>query len=167
MTHFENLIYSKLQEQAILFVITAKAKSEIALNGDFVFLQKPVSSNYLRELISGSLKELHYGMPIFDSISDDYDNDKVKVSNALNLLHDEWRVLSDKLSSAINDNDSKDAADIIHKIITSVRRIKLDKFETLLIEIQNGTRSLNGSLASEVLLRMQYYLEHIRKAIDY
>ncbi len=133
---------------------------------DFVkaTFQKPVEARVLFSQICFDYSMLKYGIPDAKSILEDYDHDELKIRKAFDLLLEEWLSMSNELENAILERDTKHFASIGHKLITSVRRLRLNIFEEKLAstqkEIENESND-NAELATEIKGMMDFYRWYI------
>ena len=134
---------------------------------DFVkeVFQKPVEAKVLFHQICFDVSVLKYGIPNTSSILADYDYDSFKFKKAINLLLEEWRIMNTQLETSILEREDKKYAAIGHKLITSVRRLKLYHFEnqlsTGLKEIKNEHSDVIA-LAAEIKGMMDFYIWYIQ-----
>ncbi len=156
-----------LQSKSLIYIVSAVARDEIYLeNLNFIHIQKPFSAKELIDRISEDMSRLLFEAPDFTSIVDDYDGNIEKIHNALTLLYDEWKLMQERSSKAFNNSDKEALSSLIHKIITSVRRLKLNDFENFLLSLENISQ---GDLSNEAVpfnLRMEYYLFKIKENIE-
>ena len=126
--------------------------------------QKPVEAKALFSKICFDFAISKYGVPNTKSIMDDYDHDQVKFRKAIGLLLEEWRSMNSQMESSILERDVKKFSAIGHKLITSVRRLKLNQFEdrltSVLKEIENEKSNVR-LIAEEVKGMMDFYIWYI------
>jgi two-component system, sensor histidine kinase len=133
---------------------------------DFVkeVFQKPVSASFLFNQICFHYAATKYGLPNPSSILEDYDSDQIKFQKAINLLLAEWKIMNKALEKAILQKDIKAYTAIVHKLITSVRRLKIDQFEEKLFSIQNELETdMNEASSSAEIIKnmMEFYIWYI------
>ena len=83
----------------------------------------------------------------------------MKLQRVIGLLLSEWTKMREELKHAIVENDRKAYVAIRHKLITSVRRLKLARFEAVLDEpIGNELVALDATLKARIEMMMAYYI---------
>jgi hypothetical protein len=150
-----------------LYIVTAQ--HELEGLSDFGMavqdkIQKPFNNKKLFLLIEEDYLTQKYGKPDLSSIQEDYDHDELKIQHAIQLLLREWESILVKISHSIQSGDREAYRQLVHKMITSVRRLDLIKFEELLndIDLAFDQGSANTYL-STLQEAMQFYLSSIRK----
>ena len=99
------------------------------------FLQKPMSTTALFETLNSLWDRKNYSIPQMQSFYKDYDYEITLVSNALKILIEEWNMMRHQFHTFIQTQDQESFEQVYHKIITSVRRFKLDSLQRTLNEI--------------------------------
>jgi hypothetical protein len=105
----------------------------------------------------------------------DYDYDRALITNALNILIDEWKIMQGQLIGSLRDQD-KDAFDqVFHKIITTIKRFRLYPLMELLENIRdhflespvNARERMIGlaALMEKTRLGFEYQLHHLPATI--
>ncbi len=126
----------------------------------FDALTKPVSKEDLLERIHQIFLKTDFGIPDFSSIQHDYDYQDKLVKNAIKILASEWKKETVKLSEAIENKDKIRFEAVTHKIITSVKRLKLVQFENHLTNLNEDFENLtpeNCHQASTKIKQMLHY----------
>jgi signal transduction histidine kinase len=94
-------------------------------------LQKPISQNQLFDELESNVFSV-FGMPDFSSIEKDYDQQKELIKNVMDLMIKEWRKDQRLIAHSLSANKLSDFEAVQHRLITSIRRLKLSEFESLL-----------------------------------
>lgn len=152
-----------LKDSARIILVTAQSVDEHALPSNFEYIQKPFTYDQLFYKISQVSNEHNrsYQLPGFKNILNDYDGNKDKYFNALNLMQSEWTLMHSQLLTALNNSDASAINDIIHKIITTVRRLDLHDFEELLTAIRDSNSVKYPDYLKEIDSRFDWYLKQI------
>ena len=169
MAYTEHLV--KYQTSgAIIYVVSASAKGIETLRQqieDVHFIQKPFSIDGLKSRIKDHQSAKRFGVPNFNSLKADYDQDLQKIRNALALLNSEWSAILVALPDTIKRKDQEAFDQIVHKIITTIRRLDLKKFEQMLdalsVNLNNNEDALDST---EVTDALSFYLSQIRKELE-
>ena len=158
----------KLLKPEGLFYLASGYDVSSAIMESFDFVketfQKPVEAKILFSHICYDYSVLKYGVPDPKSILEDYDYDQVKFQKAIDLLLEEWRTMSRGLEVSILERDVDKYSAIGHKLITSVRRLKLNLFEeklTLTLKELKDINSPISSVAEEIKGMMDFYIWYI------
>jgi signal transduction histidine kinase/CheY-like chemotaxis protein len=171
------LIYEKAQllktfvsETGLIYVISAiKPKDSFCQDiGIQEFFQKPVNTKHLLSKLQEDRNVVEFGAPNFHSLKEDYDHNLVKVRKAISLLLTEWQNARSDFPFHF-DQKKKEAFDLlVHKIITSMRRLELDKFESLLIKCSTefDQEEINQKNKISVIRAMDYYLSVIKHELE-
>ena len=133
---------------------------------DFVkeTFQKPVEAKALFSRICFDYSVLKYGVPDTQSILEDYDHEQIKFQKAIDLLLEEWRIMNRDLETSILERDIKTFSAIGHKLITTVRRLKLNYFEDKLTSVLKDLEDKNSdtsAIAEEIKGMMGFYIWYI------
>lgn len=133
---------------------------------DFVkeTFQKPVEAKVLFNHICYDYTVLKYGIPDARSILEDYDFDEVKFQKAIDLLLEEWRAMNKALEISILERNTEKFSGIGHKLITSIRRLRLHLFEeklTLTLNELAEKKPDNIRIAEEIKGMMDFYIWYI------
>jgi signal transduction histidine kinase/CheY-like chemotaxis protein len=129
-----------MSEKACLIIASATTPdlTQIDIDGKLIrFIRKPFTMNEFREGLILSIVTSSFGIPQTDEIKKDYDYKKEKYTNALNLLANEWSIITKCLTDAISNNDKDLLQSTMHKFITTMRRLKLQGLENWLLGIEN------------------------------
>ncbi|MCB0706569.1 MAG: HAMP domain-containing protein [Saprospiraceae bacterium] len=159
-----------LSDEALVYIVSARIPGSEVLPDTFsisAWMQKPVEINRFLKQIQQDVLGLRYGRPNTLSIKKDYDFDREKYKRALGLLISEWTGISKDLYQAIRLKDEAVCLNLIHKIITSVRRLELDKFEKMLTKIQDACPE--GDVAYyEVIIpeAMTFYIDFLQTELN-
>lgn len=150
-----------------VYLTTGRVDAEIDPSfSKFSFIQKPFAVKELIGRMQFDISAHSYGVPIFDSISEDYDNDNQKIIRALNILRDEWDSQKDQLVTAFLQKDKTTIDSVIHKMITSVRRLELSAFEKLLLDVQKMDKDDFEIELEDLKMRMGFYIQCIQSEIE-
>jgi len=101
-----------------------------------------------------------FGYPTISQIKADYDFEQNKYKHALNILFDEWVLISNKIDAAIATDDQSAMESILHKFITTLRRLDL---ESLVVWLE-GIKSqfpIQKNKKAEIKLDVKIVLETI------
>ncbi len=150
--------------ETLIYIISALSNfdpSKISIPRNVKFLQKPIVHQELLWRIVKDVRQYKFGKPNFYFLKKDYDFDPIKYQKALLILLSEWVKISKQLQESIQDKDLRTFNNITHKFITSLRRLELEKFESLLASIKKdlevGIVSNQGDLVTEAMI----YYEHL------
>ncbi|MFK8046275.1 MAG: ATP-binding protein [Crocinitomicaceae bacterium] len=105
-------------------------------------LQKPLKKEDLFKILSSNKLELD--IPSFASIEKDYDHQSDLIKNVLALLISEWEKDKKTVLGSISTQNLSEFDAIVHRLITSIRRLELMNFEILLKETQALFHSKNA-----------------------
>jgi len=97
-------------------------------------LIKPIKKHELFEALTSSSTTLD--IPNFSSIENDYDHQSDLIKNAIHLMINEWEKDKKTILGSISTHNYAEYESIVHRLITSVRRLNLMNFENLLQETQ-------------------------------
>ena len=155
---------ARIGEHTILYVISAaEGLHELDLGADRL-LSKPIDVATLQGYIVRDIGAIWYGNPSFDAIKKDYDYQEAKYMKAIRLLRSEWSATQQILRDAVLQTDRKAYDDIVHKMITSVRRLSLSRFEEVLTTIALSTDTAAHD-AEQLDGMMAHYLWCIDEAL--
>lgn len=138
--------------------------SLLIASGNFFdcIIQKPISADQLRELIQTVWNWKEYSMPNLMSLYHDYDFDRAKILNALQLLLKEWNDALSLLQKAISQERNEDKNAIIHKLANSLRRFELHAIEEKWEHLDlTGKNNMQAEL-DDYLTEFKYCIEYIK-----
>jgi hypothetical protein len=101
-----------------------KMKEKIKETAD-VYLQKPLTTDALKDCLIQLIFQKNYGLPQVNNIYLDYDFDKPKSIQVLDIYISEWKQLRDILYSAITNQHTESFDKAFHKLITSLRKLEM------------------------------------------
>jgi hypothetical protein len=101
------------------------------------YLKKPFDNNHFREMIKVGLIISKFGLPEIEAIKKDYDFQENKYKPAIKLLLQEWTSYTKHLINCIRKGNLEEFDEILHKFNTTLRRLKLSKFEEKLVSIKD------------------------------
>ena len=129
----------------------------------FDALTKPASKEDLLQRIQEIMRKVELGRPDFTSIQCDYDYQDELVKNAIKILASEWKKETIKLTEAIENKDKLRFDAVTHKIITSVKRLKLVQFEEHLNTLNTGFEEMSPEnchqASAKIKQMLQYYTD--------
>lgn len=129
----------------------------------FDALTKPASKEDLLQRIQEIMRKVEFGLPDFTSIQYDYDYQDELVKNAIKILAGEWKKETIKLTEAIENKDKLRFDAVTHKIITSVKRLKLVQFEEHLNTLNTGFEEMSPEnchqASAKIKQMLQYYTD--------
>ena len=129
----------------------------------FDALTKPASKEDLLQRIQEIMRKVEFGLPDFTSIQYDYDYQDELVKNAIKILASEWKKETIKLTEAIENKDKLRFDAVTHKIITSVKRLKLVQFEEHLNTLNTGFEEMSPEnchqASAKIKQMLQYYTD--------
>lgn len=127
---------------------------------------KPVEKIDFENINYDLFCRLNYGNPSFDNFLKDYDGEVELVKNVFTVLMKEWSRDQLLISQAIANRDQRNFDQIKHKIITSIRRLELMKFEEYLNETGDNLQGYDSeklTLAEQkVNMLFTYYIKCIK-----
>ncbi|MEP7321926.1 MAG: ATP-binding protein, partial [Saprospiraceae bacterium] len=100
------------------------------------FVQKPVIANLLLSQINQLWNSNQYSSPVMTDFFKDYDYKQELVQHGLEILIDEWKSMKTLIIQSLLNQDQETFNNVFHKIITTLRRFKLDGLLGILHEIQ-------------------------------
>ncbi|MEO5583455.1 MAG: ATP-binding protein, partial [Saprospiraceae bacterium] len=100
------------------------------------FVQKPVIANVLLSQIQQLWNSNQYLSPVMTDFFKDYDYKQELVHHALEILIDEWKSMKTLIIQSLRNQDKEIFNNVFHKIITTLRRFKLDGLLNILNEMQ-------------------------------
>ena len=123
-------------------IIASASKPDISLfQGlfrDVSYIRKPFTNIDFVQAINTSAVLYNYGYPTLDQIKADYDYVSSKYNRALNLLFDEWKLISDRFGKAIETNDKESFEATHHKFVTTLKRLELHDLSEWLNDIRDS-----------------------------
>jgi len=129
----------------------------------FDAMTKPVSKEDLLHRVQEIMRKVEFGLPDFTSIQHDYDYQDELVKNAIKILAGEWKKETIKLTEAIENKDKLRFDAVTHKIITSVKRLKLVQFEEHLNTLNTGFEEMSPEnchqASAKIKQMLQYYTD--------
>lgn len=169
-TIVDNLTHLKAvcTDNTLLYIISATTFSQssflldsLQVQGTF---QKPIRAAVVLDTLNRDVLYKTYGIPSFDSIKKDYDYQAEKYLPAIQLLAKEWSQMSDRLQEAIIQKNKIAYQEVFHKLATTVRRLGLPDFETLLQAVGAQLKSSTSIHQQEqlVLEVMEEYTRFIQ-----
>ncbi len=158
-----------MNENGLLFIVsgTELEPNQTANLPNFeAQFQKPINPKSLLNKITFALAAQEFGIPNVSSFWEDYDHNEDKYHKAINLLIQEWEIMAIEFEKAVTDQDDEKYTAIRHKLISSVRRLKLEAFEAYLIIPGNGQNVDFGSdFAPSLRQRMDFYVWCLKNKI--
>lgn len=180
-----HLIISDLnfsEPQVEIEALCASYQSQLFENGTVLFvsgekirpvgdneycIQKPVDKTNIWEIAVEAFVKSSFGAPNFDGIIRDYDEQLSLVKNAINVLSKEWGKEQIRIVEAVLNRDKEKMAAINHKINTSIRRLRLTKFESYLSNIESSLTKVNEEVlkrnANTIRAAFSFYLNEFEK----
>ena len=167
ISNHSKVVKSLLKPNGLFYLASGYDVSEYVLNSfksiKETFL-KPVESKVLFDHVCLDYSLLKYGKPNPQSILEDYDHDPFKFQKSIDLLLDEWQSISSDLENAILERNVKNFSSIGHKLITSIRRLQLNHFESkldaTLKDIENPKKDITA-IARGIKGMMDFYIWYI------
>ncbi len=171
--NFDN---SAIQPPALESILS----KNLSANGELIFVTgeegvkhisslvwlKPIQKEAVWNQLNRLFCVLNFGNPRFESFERDYDGQDHLVRNALKVLVSEWEKDQVKLVFAITNRDKDKFDQINHRIITSVRRLELTRFEEFLNTLQSEMDAISDAqlnLESQKLDRLfDYFIAEIK-----
>lgn len=158
-----------LKKESLFFIISGTDKT-ISLpkevNQFEGQLQKPINPSQLIENISIAYVKRRFGIPNTQTFWEDYDQNESKFQQAIQLLIKEWNKMTLDLEKAIHEKNEKAYTAIRHKLITSVRRLKLENFEAILELPFNGEKlNFPPNFKTEIRQRMNFYVWWLKNRV--
>ena len=168
LTDEKECINSLLKPQGMLYVISAQEIDSLQKHFPLFkrSFQKPIEPLQLTLSICRDIGEQQYGIPDTDDIKKDYDYDRKKYNRALQLLINEWHLLSDRIAEAVKHYDQEELFQISHKMITSAKRLRLSWLEQTLPQLENLTREEVRETAASLRQAIRYYISCIKEDLD-
>ena len=172
ISSYSEIIKKMLKKDGLFYLASGYDVSIDVLNS-FNFIKetflKPVEAKVLFSRICYDYSTLKYGLPNPKSILEDYDHNNFKFRKAIDLLLEEWRSMNSQLESSILKRDVKKFSAIGHKLITSVRRLKLNIFEEKLTSTLNDIQDDQCDvtlIAEQIKGMMDFYIWYIIRFIN-
>ena len=135
-----------------IIVISAFDRDQMLTISPF-FLQKPFDVNKLLDQVFVILGQNENEKPNLEPSYEQYDFNKEKIANFLSMLHDEFNNYISRIEAVYESKNQKEWEAILHKIITHIKNMNLDKLSSVLPEkIEN--------LNEEALLKVQNLLRY-------
>lgn len=133
------------------------------------YLRKPFQMYELQIMISKVLVLSSYGRPKFESILADYDYQELKYKHALGLMKVEWILMNNSLVKAVRNSDIESFNAILHKMITTLRRLELVGFEHWLTQMKSDLEN-EITIDSETIRTLEnalhVYLQMIEEELN-
>lgn len=129
------------------------------------FIQKPVVPDLLLLQIQQLWNANQYPSPVMADFFNDYDFNHDLVRHALEILIEEWKSMKTQIIGSLGNQDQETFNNVFHKIITTLRRFKLDALLGILSEIQSDmTTSL--SIDRTVIEKVDSIMESILRYFE-
>lgn len=159
---FVEVLQKNLKETGQLFILSgADTQPNEVQNlphfaGQF---QKPFNPSQLLENLTVAFGAKKFGTPDVQTFWKDYDHDKAKFERAIKLLIKEWEKMAVELTQAVSDSNYPEYTALRHKLITSVRRLKLTNFEKILeLPFEEEKPNFPKGFEDEIQNRMVFYI---------
>ncbi|MBR9920770.1 MAG: HAMP domain-containing protein [Bacteroidetes bacterium] len=159
-----------LAPEGLFYLVSARQAEPDDLDAPFPVqdcFQKPVEPELLLNRISRDFALTQFGVPNTSSIKKDYDQVREKYARALQLLVTEWKEVSRQLQQAVGQKNRKQFDDLSHKIITSIRRLDLPRFEEMLqLTKQEFEHASEKGLGRRIRQAMAFYIQSIESELE-
>ncbi len=150
-----------LQENGKLVFVSG---DEIAPSEHYTIFKKPISKKHLINWTSSFAKSLRFGTPDFSRIEEDYDTEFELIERAMQLMITEWKKDSIRMNEAILTQNFQLFKAIKHKIITSVKRLKLTNFEQFLKATEDHFETIQSEkIAAKFEDRFSYFIQQMER----
>lgn len=159
--HLES-IRKHLRENGILLIISATDDLKISTSlYDAAFI-KPVTSEQLMNELSKLVFLKNFEKPQLNNLYTNYDYQKDKVLQALELMIKEWKEMFERLMVSIQNRDLVLFDKVYHKLINAMRTFELKSLQHMLdqvrVDLENGASDLKKD-AHKVSLPFNFYLK--------
>ncbi|MEP7195203.1 MAG: histidine kinase dimerization/phospho-acceptor domain-containing protein [Saprospiraceae bacterium] len=124
-------------------------------------LQKPLQPDRLLELMNKIWLWKSVKLVNLNSLYLDYDFNKEKISNALELLLSEWKVAKIKIEESILAKDQKAKDAVVHRLANSLRRFELGDLELFWRDLKVELPPSNIEEYKQSIIQLQYCIEYI------
>lgn len=164
---YKNKIMEALTDKGTLVLVSALDPNRVDIKSHFPeshFIQKPFSNTDFINQINRGIVTTFFGYSSVESIKKDYDYDRAKYEKALRIMAQEWKSMRDTLCKAILERDLSLFDQVLHKMITTLKRLELTAFYDWLVnrrdDLENQDRSV-VHIADDFKFIMNNYLEII------
>jgi two-component system, sensor histidine kinase len=136
------------------------------------FVQKPVIADLLLLQIQQLYNSNQYPVPFMAGLFKDYDYNQELVHHALEILIDEWKSMKSLIVQSLRNQDQETFNNVFHKIITTLRRFKLDGLLEILNEVQlnftehGPTDQARIEKVNDIMENILGYFEHQMKELS-
>lgn len=158
-----------LDTEFLFYLITANKPEGITdLKEVDRVIQKPFSGSKLHQQIYKDWMHKNADKVNFDSLIEDYDAVEALYMKAIRLLSEEWIKSRVILLSAFEKRSFLEFDACRHKMITSIRRLELSKFEQRILNLSSEDFEVGKAerIALEVDMYLQYYIREINRFIE-
>ena len=140
---YKNLASAENNSTPLLVVSAAKVDPENFRDTFNVaeYMAKPFKSKELLKTIYSIYCKAKFGYPEIESILKDYDHQKELYEKALDILVTELSAMGKSLEQAIKNNDVEIINEVRHKMVTTLRRLRTDAFETWMNTIEDKLKT--------------------------
>lgn len=150
-----------------IIVISAFDRDQILTISPF-FLQKPFDVNKLQDQVFAILGQNEYDKPNLEPSYEQYDFNEEKIANFLSMLQNEFNNYISRIEAVSESKDQKEWEAILHKIITHIKSMNLEKLSTVLPKKIENLDQESLSKVKNLLLYYQCYFrtEEITNSIN-
>ena len=127
---------------------------------------KPIRKELVWTQLDQLFSELNYGKPQFKNFERDYDQNTQLIKNALNVLVSEWKKDQLSLVYALNNRDKDKFDQINHRIVTSVRRLELERFEHFLNHLSKEIYAIESEQLAHESQKLDRLFDHFIAEIN-
>lgn len=127
---------------------------------------KPIRKELVWTQLDRLFSELNYGKPQFKNFERDYDQNTLLIKNALNVLVSEWKKDQLSLIFALTNRDKDKFDQINHRIVTSVRRLELERFEHFLNHLSNEIYAIESEQLAHESQKLDRLFDHFIAEIN-
>lgn len=111
---------------------------------------KPFNNEHLIDVIEEGYVEMRCNLPKLEEIKRDYDYNKDKYRKAIKILINEWSQMKTNLIQAVKDGNLEGFDAVLHKLITTIRRLKLNGLERYLNNVKDDL--INNSINTNTVI---------------
>lgn len=124
------------------------------------YIQKPIHLNALIDCAIVLMLKHTYNTPKLENIYEQYDFNKQKITNYLNILNKEFDVYLKRITVVYKSKNNEEWLAIKHKIITHLNSLELFQMKTLFTDAIEDVTPQNFTILTNAIKYIQCYLRN-------
>ncbi len=157
MAKYFNYLNSLLERNGLILLHSGLVSPPVEVlsgMGIDAFVSKPIESHDFVKLLENLWYEKKISIPDMKMFYQDYDYDPGLLKSAMKILLAEWKIMSEKLITAIRAGDQDSIDQVYHKLIASIKRFKLDALQDYILHVQQQMKE--GHVIHEKIIEILY-----------